>query len=62
MARNVKHYKKDGTVHRGGMHKMPNGAMHSGATHTKTSQPLFHFGGLSKAAQAKAKTQWRKPK
>ena len=51
----VKHYKKDGTVHKGTMHKMPNGTLHSNKTHTKTSVRLFHLGELSKTARAKAK-------
>jgi len=51
----VKHYKKDGTVHKGSMHKMANGTLHSNKTHTKTSVKLFHFKDLSKKAQAKAK-------
>ena len=38
----VKHYKKDGTVHKGGTHKMPDGSLHSGKTHGKTSVALFH--------------------
>ena len=51
----VKHYKKDGTVHKGEIHKMKDGSLHTGKTHTKTSKPLFHFNELSKKAQAKAK-------
>jgi|TARA_B110000977_G_C10627606_1_gene318822 hypothetical protein len=51
----VKHYKKDGTVHKGEMHKMKDGSLHTGKTHTKTSKPLFHLNELSKKAQAKAK-------
>ena len=31
--RGVKHYKKDGTIHTAGTHKMPNGELHSGAKH-----------------------------
>ena len=50
-----KHYLKDGTVFKGGIHKMPNGQIHSGKTHTKTSKPLFHMKDLSKTAQKKAK-------
>ena len=38
-----KHYKKDGTVFKGGVHKMPNGQI--------------HYGELSKKSQAKARTQ-----
>ena len=51
----VKHYKRDGTVHSGSMHKMPNGTLHSNKTHTKTSVRLFHLNELSKTAQVKAK-------
>lgn len=55
----VKHYFKDGTEHKGGTHKMPNGELHSNKTHTKTSKRLFHFGELSTTAQKKAKSKWR---
>jgi hypothetical protein len=51
----VKHYKKDGTLHTGGTHKMPNGSLHSGKTHGKTSVKLFHFKELSNTAKKKAK-------
>ena len=60
MAKGVKHYKKDGTEHKGGMHKMPNGQLHSNKTHTKTSVRLFHFGELSKKAKTKAMSQRKK--
>mgnify|MGYP003111177516 CR=1 FL=1 len=56
----VNHYKKDGTLHRGGTHKMPDGSLHSGTKHSRSSVKLFHFGELSKKAQSKAKTFWRK--
>ena len=55
MAKGVKHYFKDGTEHKGGMHKMSNGALHSGMRHTKNSKQLYHFKDLSKTAQKKAK-------
>ena len=55
MVKGVNHYFRDGSVHRGGAHKMPNGKLHSGKTHTKSSKPLFHYSELSKAAQAKAR-------
>ncbi len=51
----VKHYKKDGTEYKGNSHKMPNGDLHSGKTHGKTSVKLFHFKDLSKKAKVKAK-------
>ena len=54
MAKGVKHYKKDGTLHTGGTHKMPNGDLHSGKTHGKTSVKLFHYKDLSKKAKEKA--------
>ena len=55
MAKGVKHYKRDGTLHEGTSHKMPNGDLHTNKTHTKTSVKLFHFKDLSKRAQKKAK-------
>jgi hypothetical protein len=50
----VKHFKKDGTEHKGGTHKMSDGSLHTGKTHGKTSVKLFHKKDLSKKAQAKA--------
>jgi hypothetical protein len=55
MAKGVKHYFRDGTEHKGGMHRMPDGKLHSGKTHTASSKPLFHMRELSKTAQAKAR-------
>ena len=55
----VKHYKKDGSVHKGGSHKMADGTLHSGKTHTSSSVKLFHYGELSKKAQEKARQSWR---
>ena len=52
-----KHYLKDGTVFKGAVHKMQNGQIHSGKTHMKSSKRVFHYGELSKKAQAKARTQ-----
>tara|TARA_R100001129_G_scaffold186008_1_gene176072 strand:- start:411 stop:593 length:183 start_codon:yes stop_codon:yes gene_type:complete len=60
MGMGVKHYKKDGKEHKGGMHKMPNGQLHSGKTHSKSSVRLYHYGQLSKKAQATAKKSWKK--
>jgi hypothetical protein len=51
----VKHYKRDGSLHKGTSHKMPDGSLHSNKSHTKNSVKLFHFKDLSKAAKAKAK-------
>tara|TARA_R100000654_G_scaffold37858_1_gene63463 strand:+ start:862 stop:1038 length:177 start_codon:yes stop_codon:yes gene_type:complete len=55
----VKHYKKDGSVHKGSSHKMADGTLHSGKTHTSSSVKLFHYGELSKKAQEKARKSWR---
>ena len=51
----VKHYKRDGTEHKGASHKMPDGSLHTNRTHTKTSVKLFHLKDLSKTAKVKAK-------
>ena len=48
MAKGVKHYKKDGTLHTGGTHKMPNGDLHSGKTHGKTSVKVVSLQRLVK--------------
>ena len=55
----VKPYKKDGSEHKGGSHKMADGTLHSGKTHTSSSVKLFHYGELSKKAQDKARKSWR---
>jgi len=55
MAKGVAHYFRDGTRHTGGMHKMPNGEIHSGARHTGSSKKLFHFSELSNTAKKKAR-------
>ena len=51
----VKHYKRDGSEHKGSSHKMANGTLHTNKKHTKTSVKLFHLKDLSKKAQAKAR-------
>ena len=58
MGMGVKHYFKDGKEHKGGYHKMPDGSLHTGKTHTRSSKPLFHYGDLSKAAKTKARKSW----
>ena len=57
MAKGVPHYFRDGTKHTGGIHKMPNGSVHSGKTHTKSSRKLYHLKDLSKTAKAKVKSK-----
>jgi len=59
MAPSVKHYFRDGRVYKGKSHKMPNGQLHSGAGHTASSKQLFHYGQLSKKAQATARKSWK---
>ena len=51
----VKHYKRDGTEHKGSSHKMADGTLHTNKSHTKTSVKLFHLKDLSKKAKMKAK-------
>ena len=51
----VKHYKKDGTEHKGSSHKMADGTLHTNKSHTKTSVKLFHLKDLSKKSKMKAK-------
>ena len=60
MAKGVRHYFKDGKAYKGLSHKMPNGELHSGKTHGKTSQKLFHYGELSNKAKANARKSWGK--
>ena len=55
MGKGVAHYFRDGTKHKGGTHKMPNGDVHSGARHGKNSKKLYHFGQLSDTAKKKAR-------
>jgi len=55
MAKAQKHYFKDGTEHKGGTHKMPNGQLHSGKTHGKNSKQVVPFKDLSATAKKKAK-------
>ena len=59
MGMGVKHYLKTGKEFKGKYHKMPNGQLHTGATHNKSSKRLFHYGELSKTAQAKARKSWK---
>ena len=51
----VKHFKRDGTLHTGSSHKMPNGDLHSGTKHTASSVKLYHLKDLSKTAKLKVK-------
>jgi len=58
MAKGVKHYFKDGTVHSGSYHKHPDGTLMTGASMSQKSKKIYHYGSLSKNAKAKARKQW----
>ena len=45
----VPHYTKDGSLFKVAMHKMKDGTLNSGKTHTKSSKTLFHMKDLPKA-------------
>jgi len=60
VAAGVKHYFKDGKVHRGGTHKHPDGTIMTGKNMSKTSKKLYHYSDLSKPAQKKARDSWGK--
>jgi len=49
--KNMKHYKKDGTLFTGNSHKMKDGTLHTNKKHSSTSVPLYHINELSKAVQ-----------
>jgi|TARA_R110002074_G_scaffold228594_1_gene400273 hypothetical protein len=55
MAKGTKHYFKTGKEFKGNVHKMPNGQLHSGKTHGKTSKQVVHFNDLSMRAKKVAK-------
>lgn len=57
MGAGVKHYFKDGTVHKGAYHKHPDGKLMTGKTMSKTSKRLYHYGDLSDKAKKKSRTQ-----
>ena len=60
MAKGVKHYSKDGSEHKGGMHKHSDGTLMTGKTMSNTSKKLYHYGQLSKKAKEKAKSSWKR--
>ncbi len=53
MAKNARHFFRDGREHKGATHRM-NGELHSGKKHTAASQVLVHKAALSAAAKKKA--------
>jgi hypothetical protein len=54
MGKGMSHFSKDGTPYYGEVHKMSDGSIHTGKTHTKTSKKVVHFEDLSKTAKNKA--------
>ena len=60
MAKGVKHYFKNGTQHKGGVHKHPDGTLMTGKVMSNTSKKLYHYGQLLDKARQKAKTSWSK--
>ena len=50
MAKNMKHYFRNGSEHKGGTHKT-NGQLMSGVKHTAKSKKLFHMADLSAKAK-----------
>jgi len=51
-----KHFeKKDGKEWKGATHKMKDGTLHTGKTHTASSKRLYHFKELSAKAKKTAK-------
>ena len=55
MGASTKHYFKDGKEFKGAVHKMPNGSIHTGKTHTASSKRVFHFKDLSATAKKVAR-------
>jgi hypothetical protein len=55
MAAGTKHYFKTGKEFKGAVHKMPNGSIHTGKTHTASSKPVVHFKDLSTKAKKVAR-------
>ena len=53
----VQHFKKDGTIYKGGTQKDAKGKLMSGKTHTKRSVYVFHINELSKRSLTKAYKQ-----
>ena len=56
MGAKTKHYFKTGKEFKGNVHKMPNGQIHTGKTHSKTSKQVVHFKDLSARAKKVART------
>ena len=55
MGAKTKDYFKTGKEFKGNVHKMPNGQIHTGKTHGKTSKQVVHFKDLSAKAKKVAR-------
>ena len=55
MAKNMRHFFRNGTEHKGATHKDSSGKLMSGAKHTEKSKFLVHIADLSATAKKKAK-------
>jgi hypothetical protein len=53
----VPHFKKNGTIYKGGTHKDSKGKLMTGKKHTKSSVFLFHINELPKKSLMKAYKQ-----
>jgi len=60
MGAKTKHYFKTGKEFKGNVHKMPNGQIHTGKTHGKTSKQVVHFKDLSARAKKVARAWWKR--
>jgi len=56
MAKGTKHYFKTGKEFKGNVHRMPNGQLHTGKSHSKTSKQVVHFKDLSAREKKVAKS------
>jgi|TARA_R110000803_G_scaffold199104_1_gene263037 hypothetical protein len=57
MAKGMLHFTKIGKPYNGSVHKMKDGNIHTGKTHTKSSKRVVHFKDLSPTAKNKAGQQ-----
>jgi hypothetical protein len=54
MAKGMLHFTKAGSTYKGDVHKMPDGSIHSGKNHTKSSKKVYHFKDLPVQSKNKA--------
>jgi|TARA_B100000035_G_scaffold237184_1_gene205440 hypothetical protein len=56
MGAGTKHYFKTGKEYKGAVHKMKDGKIHTGKTHTANSKVVVHFKDLSDRAKKIARS------